>query len=248
MVLLISMENTEQQLSKKERKELRRQENAHEREKQRKSKKAKQLLIFAILIVIIGASVWYLGKTNKKYVQESTTVNTVNAADHTKGNTEAKNVFIEYSDFQCPACKGYEPTLQKLFSDTKENMLFVYRHFPLRSVHPNAQLAAQAAEAANLQGKFWEMHDLLFERQDEWAEKSNPRDIFVGYAKNLGLNEQQFQKDIDSSSVKEKIDADYNDAIRLNLQGTPTFYLNGKQPEQASTYDDFIAKIKSAMQ
>jgi len=147
---------------------------------------------------------------------------------HEKGNLESEIRLVEYSDLQCPACKNTAPILDSLVADLGDQFALEYRHFPLRSIHPNAQLAAQAAEAAGIQGKFWEMHDVLFEKQSEWSQSFNPERYFRTYAVELGLNEDRFRFDLESNEVKDRVNADYNQGLELGVQGTPAFVLNGE--------------------
>jgi protein-disulfide isomerase len=165
--------------------------------------------------------------------------------DHKKG--EGVVVLVEYSDFQCPACATYEPAIKQLFNDLGGKMTLVYRHFPLRQVHLNSQLAAQASEAASLQGKFWEMHDILFAKQNEWAPISNPTSLFEGYAKTLSLDIEKFNSDIKSETVKEIVNKDFNGGQEARVNSTPTFFLNGKKLANPRSYEEFKALIETAI-
>jgi protein-disulfide isomerase len=156
-----------------------------------------------------------------------------------KGNPEAKVQLIEYSDFQCPSCAFYEPIVQQLITDLEDQIYFTYRHFPLRSIHFNADLAARAAEAAGVQKKFWEMHDLLFENQSEWA-NNDARKHFEGYALELNLDLDQFNKDIDSNEIKDKVKNQEKSALSMGALGTPTFFVNGDMiSPNPQTLDEF---------
>ncbi|MCI5051327.1 MAG: thioredoxin domain-containing protein [Candidatus Pacebacteria bacterium] len=145
-----------------------------------------------------------------------------------KGNAESGNILIEYSDFQCPACKAAAPAVDALVEQYGDQFALEYRHYPLRSIHPNAQLAAQAAEAAGMQGMFWEMHDLLFENQSEWSQSFNPERFFRTYALELGLNEDRFRFDMESDQVKDLVNSHFDEAQELGIPGTPGFVFNGE--------------------
>lgn len=150
---------------------------------------------------------------------------------HIKGNPDAEFVLVEYSDLQCPACKATAPILTQLVADFPEKVAIEYRHFPLRTIHPNAQAAAEAAEAASIQGKFWEMHDKLFETQGQagsWTQSFSPKKHFVEYAEELGLNVDRFRFDLESDEVKDRVNADANEAAELQIPGTPGFVLDGE--------------------
>jgi protein-disulfide isomerase len=161
-------------------------------------------------------------------------------SNHITGATESKVTLIEYGDFQCPACKSYHPVLQQLKEEYGDRVTFQFRHFPLTQIHPNAFIGSRAAEAAGKQGKFFEMHDLLFESQDSWASVSNPTSIFESYAQQLGLNMDQFRSDMNSAEVAATINADAKAAQSAGGNSTPTFVLNDTKIEQnPQSLDDF---------
>ena len=146
-------------------------------------------------------------------------------------------VLIEYADFQCPACAAYYPLLKQLEKEYGGKYVFVYRYFPL-SQHQWGRQTAYAAEAADKQEKFSAMHDLLYENQKDWADSTNAGDIFLGYAQKIGLNLEQYKTDIDSASVKDKVESDYQSGVRSGVNSTPTFFLNGKKI-QPQSYEEF---------
>ncbi len=131
----------------------------------------------------------------------------------------------EFGDYQCPACAAAEPAVKELIKKYEGKVSFVFRHFPL-DIHENAKAAASAAEAAALQGKFGEMHTLLYEKQSEWSETKNAKTLFTGYATTLGLNPDQFTKDMESENVASRIKADTKDGEAAQIRATPTFFIN----------------------
>ena len=160
------------------------------------------------------------------------------ADDWIKGNPGAKVYLIEYSDLQCPACRAYWPLIKQVESEFANDIKIIYRHFPLTTIHKNAQLAAQAAEAAGLQGKFWEMHDLLFEKQLDWSNLSNVSEKFTEYAGQLGLNVEKFKNDLNSDTVKDEVREDVATGNKAQVRGTPSFYLQGKKITNPQSYDE----------
>lgn len=136
---------------------------------------------------------------------------------------------VEFSDFQCPACQSVQEPLKQILAKYEGKVSLVYRHFPLTTIHKNAQLAAQAAEAAHMQGKFWEMHDLLFAKQAEWSPQDDPKSAFIAYATILGIDAARFVVDMESQSVKEVVARDVAAASAQRINGTPTFYLEGRK-------------------
>src|SRR6185503_9033137 len=123
----------------------------------------------------------------------------------------------------------------------------VFRHFPITQIHQNALLAAKASEAAGIQGKFWEMHDMLYDKQSEWSGGLNAHDFILSYAKTIGLNTTKFDADLNSKAIEEKIIAEYNEGIKLGVEGTPTFFLNGKKLNSPRSLEEFNKMIKDAL-
>lgn len=171
--------------------------------------------------------------------------------DHFKWSPESKNILVEYSDLQCPSCKGAHDFLKTIeasgsadFEITKKITL-VFRYFPLYQIHDKAYLSAYAAEAAGIQGKFWEMADILFANQQTWSISSDPlKEYFLKYAQDLKLDVDQFSKDISSNKVKDRINQDLLEAGQMGIDSTPTFFLNGHKVE-VNSYQELITKLKS---
>lgn len=146
----------------------------------------------------------------------------VHEGDHILGDSAAKTTLLEYGDFECPFCGEAYPIIKSILRKGGKNVRFVFRNFPLRRIHPNAEPAAEAAEAAAAQGKFWEMHDLLFEHQD-----ALDLDALAGYAKVLKLDVSLIRDAIESEAYRARIEADFMGGVRSGVNGTPTFFLNG---------------------
>lgn len=168
----------------------------------------------------------------------------VSPEDWVKGEDLAQVTLIEYSDFQCPACAAYYPLINQIKDDFGDNLKLVYRHFPLTSIHKNALVSAQAAEAAGLQGKFWEMHNALFEHQADWSELDDPTSKFIEYATNLELDIEKFANDLASDEVNQKVKDDLDSALDLKINATPTFFMNGKRITNPKNYDAFKSLIE----
>jgi len=183
-----------------------------------------------IIILVVLLVVSFIVSNKDEVIDPATFADVEVQADgpHLKGNIESDIVLIEYSDFQCPACKAAEPAVSGLVDSFGDQLAVEYRHFPLRSIHPNAQIAAQAGEAAAIQGKFWEMHDILFENQSEWGQSFNAERYLKQYAEEIGLNADRFAFDLKSDEVKNRVNADADEAASIGLQGTPSFVYNGE--------------------
>lgn len=169
----------------------------------------------------------------------------VTAEDHLQGPATAPAVLVVYSDFQCPACLAYEPILKSLKTEFGDKLTIVYRHYPLKSIHRYAEAAARASEAANLQSKFWEMHDLLFDRQRSWTDASDIDAAFEGYAAELKLDVEKYKTDYAGAAVKARVDRDVNSGIALGINGTPTFFLNGEKIANPNSQENFSNLIKA---
>jgi len=191
----------------------------------------------AAVLVIVGVAVFNKQKPPVTEVDLSLA--------RTLGEATAPVTITEFGDFQCPACAAAAAPLEEVYERNKEKVRLAYIHFPLPS-HKNAEVAAAASEAAHLQGKFWEIYDLLFSRQSQWAEVSDPKLIFRGYAGELGLNVDQFAKDLDSGEVRNAVRAGKNHGLDLDVNQTPTFYINGKKITGVRSADDWQKLIDEA--
>ncbi len=194
-----------------------------------------------IVLVLLGTW-WYRSQpivpSNPLEVQET---------DWRRGAIVPQVSLIEFSDFQCPACKAYHPLVKQLLDKFPTQLELVYRQYPLTQNHANALVAGMAAEAAGVQNKFFDMHDLLFEHQDDWAPLPNPSAKFEEYATQLGLNLDQFKKDSRSSALKSKIKTQRAMGDALHIRGTPTFFINGKTFDNPTSFEAFKKLIDDAI-
>jgi len=166
----------------------------------------------------------------------------VNEKDHQRGPQDAPIVIVEYGDYQCPHCGRAFPILERLQKSLGKDMLFVYRHFPIAESHPDAPNAARAAEAAGRQGRFWEMHALLFENQSAFDS-----DSLVGYAESLDLDMERWLLDMDSDAIEAKVEEDFKSGVRSGANGTPTFFLNGYRYDGDWSYEPFLEAISAGI-
>lgn len=179
------------------------------------NKKTIQIAAFVAFIAVAGGALYY------------------GLSDNTENSerTEAQTVHIlKYSDYQCPACKAYIPVQEQLKRDFGDMVQIEYRHFPL-SGHRYAALAAHSAEAARNQGKYKEMHDLIFEYQEVWS-RGDARDHFVDFASEIGLDVEQFESDIESEDVQQRVAMHRAEGERRQVNATPTFFINGQRLRQ----------------
>jgi protein-disulfide isomerase len=169
------------------------------------------------------------------------------ASTHVRGNPDAPVTLEEFGDFQCPPCGQFAVFVEELLREYDSRLRVVFRNFPLPA-HEHAREAALAAEAAGFQGKFWEMHDTLYREQLAWSKAPNARELFESYAGTLGLNMDQFKKDMDSDKARERVDSDHalGDSLRINV--TPTMFINKRPMEpQEKNPEGIRAAIKAAL-
>ncbi len=168
----------------------------------------------------------------------------IKPSDHLTWSTKKQNILMEYSDFQCPACKNFHDSLKILTASQSatrsvtSKITLVFRNFPLYQIHPNSLQAAYAAEAAGQQGKYWQMNDKLFSQQEAWTDLSDPLPAFIRFAEALQCDIDQFKRDMQSQTVKDKVQADLSSGAEAGINATPTFFLNGKKIE-ISNLDEF---------
>lgn len=199
------------------------------------------LIIMAVAIAAFAALI----VVNKKDADAPNSGGQITNHVFNKGSSGV--TVIEYGDFQCPACFSYYPIFKQLKEEYKDTVTFQFRNFPIISAHPNAMAAHRAAEAASNQGKFWEMHDLLYERQKSWEKSNNAAEIFSGYATELGLNMEQYTTDVNSSATNANIQADFKAGEEIGVTGTPGFVIDGKLIENPNSVEAFKKLIDEAI-
>jgi protein-disulfide isomerase len=165
----------------------------------------------------------------------------VGERDHIRGPVTAPNTLLEFGDYECPHCGAAYPVVEEVRRRMGDQLRFVFRHFPLANMHPHALAAAEAAEAAGAQGRFWEMHDQLYEHQDALT----PEDLLV-YATAIGLDLVRFGREIDEGAHTPRIQEDVESGLRSGVRGTPTFYINGVQHHGRHDVESLLHGIERA--
>ena len=214
----------------------------------------KRLLPFLIIVVVLAialVSAWYLTRSIPESTSASVsptapspqpssaapsetqplTTTPVAGAEpaHTLGSPNAPARLEEFGDFQCPPCGLFHPILQEMHREFGDRLYITFREFPLVPAHQHALAAASSAEAAGLQGKFWEMHDMIYEHQNDWKALFDVRPVFEGYAKDIGLDVERWKRDLNSDLVAQRIFQDGKRGHSLGVKGTPTVFLNGRE-------------------
>jgi protein-disulfide isomerase len=215
----------------------------------------KRILPFIIILVVLGAalgSAWYLTRTipaspttqvtppppatsasqgSPVTQQKPPVVAGVPGAEpaHVLGPANAPVHLEEFGDFECPPCGIFHPILQQMYAEFGDKLQITFREFPLVPTHQHALAAASAAEAAGLQGKFWEMHDVIYEHQADWKKEFDVRPVFEGYAKQIGIDVERYKRDMNGDLVAQRIFADGKRGHSLGVKGTPTVFINGRE-------------------
>jgi protein-disulfide isomerase len=164
----------------------------------------------------------------------------VTERDHVLGRPDAPVTLLEYGDYQCPYCGAAHPIVKALQRHLGDNLRFVFRHFPLATIHEYAEGAAEAAEAAGAQGKFWQMHDTLFENQP-----ALDFDSLVGYAEDLGLELERFTTQLENRVYASRVREDFLSGVRSGVNGTPTFFINGRRHEGSFDFETMLEAIQA---
>jgi protein-disulfide isomerase len=202
-------------------------------------------IVAAIVIVLIGIFVI----TNHHNKGSNTLTSNAQPTHHVEGLNQDGITLLEYGDYECPYCGEYYPIVKQVEALYNQYITFQFRNLPLTQIHPNAFAGARAAEAAALQNKFWQMHDLLYENQDSWVDSGNPETYFVQYAQQLGLNINTFKQDFASDQVNNTINADVAAFGQTGAQeATPSFFLNGKQIQPSESLASFEQLLNAAIQ
>jgi protein-disulfide isomerase len=161
--------------------------------------------------------------------------------DHIQGPTEAAVTLVEYGDYECPYCGAAYPIIKEVQSRMGERLRFVFRNFPITTSHPHAEQAAETAEAAATQGKFWQMHDLLYENQKRLRDPD-----LRGYAERLALDVERFDKELAEHVHAARVREDFMSGVRSGVNGTPTFYINGARHDDSYDFETMLAALERA--
>lgn len=165
----------------------------------------------------------------------------VNENDHIEGPENAEITLLEYGDYECSHCGEAYSIVKKIQEEMGDRLRFVYRDFPLSQVHPHAQHAAEASEIAAQDGKFWEMHDTLFENQNALDDES-----LVSYAEQIGLDSEKFAEDLQSGAFEDEVREDFMGGVESGVNGTPTFFINGVRYNGSFDYESLLETLKNS--
>lgn len=185
------------------------------------------------LAVLVGVSLFFSSPTSQQSAPPDNSSLTANAVN-SRGPQDAPVTIVEFSDFQCQACRASWPQVESLLDKYPDKIRFVYRHFPLTSIHQYSVAAAIAAEAAAPQGKFWEYAAIIFDQQETWSQTRDPKELFVSFAKQIKIADtDKFQRDLENQVGKDRVLSELQLGNKLGVNATPTFFVNGEKVSSA---------------
>ncbi|MCL4354596.1 DsbA family protein [Patescibacteria group bacterium] len=236
-------------LTKKEKKELHKYEALEKLQKEHRNNLIKKIIYWVLGTAALILTVWVLlVSTTSNQATETIAVKAppITKDEISTGPTGAKVTIIEYADFQCPACAAYSPITRQLKKEFEGKIRYIFRFFPLSS-HQYSMIAAQAGYAAYLQGKFWEMDNLLYDNQKTWSSSTEPLKYFKEYATSLGLDMSKFEADMNAESTKNFIKNQSSKGTEAGVNSTPSFFINGVKIQNPQGYNAFKALIQAKL-
>jgi protein-disulfide isomerase len=216
------------------------------------SKAVKALIIIVLAVAVAGGAALYFSRQpdepgNAAENSPSTPLQSTGGG-HLRGPESAKVTLVEFGDYQCPSCKAFHPLVQELLSRYPQQVRLEFHHYPLVSIHGNAMAASLAVEAAGEQGKYWEMHDLIFETQEQWSKNPNPEPDFLALAGRLGLNQNQFMQSMRSPQLQDRVLQDVVRAREANVEAVPTFFIDGQKQNIPLSISAFVDLVEARLQ
>ena len=210
----------------------------------------KPLIVIALAVGVAAGAAVFLSRGSKDQPAENASTPghvDIKAGTHIRGPQNAQLTLVEFGDYECPSCGAWHPFVKEILARYPGQLRLDFHHYPLVSVHPNAMAGAIAAEAAGEQGKYWEMHDALFEHQREWGESRDPKPIIMNLASRIGLDLNRFEQSMASPALQNRILQDVSKAQDLHIEGTPTFFLNGEPIHPKPSMEELVQLIETRL-
>ncbi len=214
------------------------------------SNKTKPIVVIVVAVALAAGIAFYWSRQTTSSSASSSKIasDALPGGGHIRGKETAPVTLVEFGDYQCPSCGYYYPIVEELLKRNPDKVKLEFHHYPLIQMHPHALAAAMAAEAAGDQGKYWEMHDLIYSRQQDWSRLQNPASEFLAYAAQLNLDANRFMQSVKSPDVENRIAEDIRRGTKVNVGGTPTFFINGQQVDPLPKgVDEFTKLVDDAL-
>lgn len=205
------------------------------------------VIIFAVALAAAGAVFLSRQPARAPGTSTASRLDSEHGGGHFRGPDSARVTLVEFGDYQCPSCGAYAPIVLEVLRRYPQQVRLEFHHYPLISIHPYAMPAAMAAEAAGEQGKFWEMHDLIFDHQQIWSQSRNPEPDFLGYATRIGLNANSFMQGMRSPQLQDRILQDVVRARDAKIESVPAFFIEGQHIRPDLSVNDFVTIIDAKL-
>jgi protein-disulfide isomerase len=209
----------------------------------------KPLIIIILAVAVAAGAAVFLSRQpdNVSETHAAPVDANIKVPGHIRGPENAEVTLVEFGDYQCPSCGAYHPFVKEILNRYPTQVRLEFHHFPLISIHPNSMAAAKAVEAAGEQGHYWEMHDAIFEHQNQWADKPDPKPIFAALANLIGINGTILVQTMDSPKIQERILKDVEQGDQVKIQAVPTFFIKGQQVPIKLSMEDFVQVIEAQL-
>jgi protein-disulfide isomerase len=213
------------------------------------SKAIKPLIVIILAVGVAAGAAVYLSRGTEEPTDSKAPLHAdIKGGGQIRGpleGGEAQVTLVEFGDYQCPSCGAYHPFVKEILNRYPKQLRLEFHHYPLISLHPNAMAAAMAAEAAGEQGRYWEMHDALFEYQGQWSNTPNAEAVFLALASRIGLDSNAFMRAMRSPELQQRILKDVERAQVAKVEAVPTFFINGEQQHIKLSMDEFVQTIEA---
>jgi protein-disulfide isomerase len=210
----------------------------------------KPVIVIVLAVAVAAGAAMFLSRGSEapsSAADAAAPVADLSGGGQSIGPADAEVTLVEFGDYQCPSCAAYHPFVKEVLNRYPKQVRFQFHHFPLVSIHPNALAAHKAAEAAALQGRFWEMHNALFEYQTQWASRPDPKPVFAAIANQIGINGAILVQQMESPDIQARVLRDVQRGDKANVQATPTFLINGRQVPLKLSVQDFVQVIEAQL-
>ena len=216
----------------------------------RMSKMMKPVVVIILAVAVAAGAAALLSRQSEESTETATAISSnvdfkSAGGGRFRGPEDAEVTLVEFGDYQCPSCAAYHPFVKEILNRYPKQLRLEFRHFPLVTIHPNAMAAHKAVEAAGEQGRYWEMHDAVFDYQSQWAGQADPRPVFAAIANRIGINGAILVQTMDSPRIQERILKDVELGDKVNVQAVPTFVIDGQQVHIKLSMEDFVRTVES---
>jgi protein-disulfide isomerase len=213
----------------------------------------KPIIVIVLAVGVAAGAAVFLSRSSEQPTEASTSAGTlpnhveIKGGGHVRGSDKAQLTLVEFGDYQCPSCGAYHPFVKEVLNRYPDKVKLEFHHYPLVTIHPNSFAAAKAVEAAGEQGHYWEMHDAVFEYQNAWSDKPDPKPIFAALANRIGINGTILVQTMESPEIQARILKDIERGETVKIEAVPTFFINGERVHITLSMEDFAQVIDARL-